>query len=493
MNICVARGDNRQTGQQQLPFLRGEKLLLISVLVGVIFVIVQSISLINSPYQIDYGEGLMLDGALRLQQGQPIYPDPHTFPVVIHVYGPVAYAVVASVLQRGDASFPAGRRLVLLGSLALSLILASIVGRLSGCWWLGVVFGLIVLTLPAFRFWLYLLRADVIGIVFSSTGIALYLLGEKRWYFSVPFFGIAVFCKYSLVAAPVAVFLHLIFNRRFKSGVSFLAGLGFSCACAFVALQLKTNGWFAFHMFSTHPDNYSILQFLGLAAIVWISAPVVTAFAIFYVVQDWRSRHRSFLTLYFAASAITSLTAGKLGSTTNHFVEWMLASCMCAALGYSVLVRRYPRRAMQIRILLVVSILAGVFAQNRPSKQASRALGECDRAYGDIRHSSSSRILAESLGPLLVAGKPVLLSDPFVYGQSVAHGKWPDHPIEQLIHDRYFDLIVMGDDPNLPEWRGSDIWSESQVRAIKLNYRSVDRFECRDASVILEPISSNAR
>ena len=264
-----------------------------------------------------------------------------------------------------------------------------------------------------------------------------------------------------------------------------------ACGFAFVALQVNTGGWFAFHMFSTHPDRYSIMQFSGLAAIVWGSAPVVTALAIWYVAQDLKTQHRSFPTIYLAASTITSLTAGKLGSTTNHFVEWMLASCMCAGLGYSLLVSKYPWRAMPITILLSASVLIGVIAQNRPALQPSRELVECDKTYGYVSRSSSSRVLSETLGPLLVASKPVLVSDPFVYLQSIEHGRWPDRKVEQLINEGYFDLIVMADDPAAIKMRGSDIWPKSFVSAIDRNYRPVRRFTCRDASVILEPVSPN--
>ena len=155
-------------------------------------------------------------------------------------------------------------------------------------------FGFLLLTLPAFRFWLYLLRADVIGVVFSMTGVALYVFDEKRWYRGVPFFALAMFCKYTLIAAPVAVFLHLTLNRKVRQGVGFAMGLGLVATAAFVFLQIKTDGWFAFHMFSTHPDRYSLRQFFALAALVWVSAPVVTALAVWWVAQDFRGRSWGF-------------------------------------------------------------------------------------------------------------------------------------------------------------------------------------------------------
>src|SRR5438309_4577669 len=170
-----------------------EKLLLGSTVLAAMLAIFWSAPLIFSPYQIDYGEGLMLEGAMRILHSQPLYPNPSAFPVVLHVYGPVAYAATASVLPAGVASFPPGRLLILVCSFVLSLLIGTILRRLTDSWWVGLSFGFLLLTLPAFRFWLYLLRADVIGVVLSTLGVTLYLSSEKRWYWSIPFFGLALF------------------------------------------------------------------------------------------------------------------------------------------------------------------------------------------------------------------------------------------------------------------------------------------------------------
>jgi hypothetical protein len=465
------------------------RVLLTCVVLGTLLVILRSVPPIVSPYQIDYGEGLMLEGALRIRHSQPLYPNPFAFPVVLHEYGPVAYAAGASVLPSGAASFPAGRTLVLMCSVAVSLLLGVTLRRLTGSWWIGLSFGFLLLTLPAFRIWLYLFRADVIGVVFSMTGIALYLLHDKRQYWSILFFGLALFCKYTLVAAPVAVFVHLILNRKAKRGFVFAAGLGAACALAFTVLQIKTGGWFATHMFSVHPDRYSLLHFFLLAALVSASAPVVTALAAWYAALDFRGGRRSFPPIYLAVSSITALTAGKLGANTNHFVEWMVACCMCAGMGYFLLLSKHVARAVPVTVLLSASALIGIVTQNQAEQQASRNMAECGSAYRYVSNSASSRVLSETLGPQLVAGKPILVSDPFVYGQFVKRGLWPDRRVEELLNERYFGLIVMPYDPSQIKARGSDFWPEPLVDAIDRNYRAVNRFTCRDASVMLEPVS----
>src|SRR5580765_2517385 len=207
--------------EKRTPLIRADRAFLLLVIVGALLAVLRCISLIGLPYQIDYGEGLLLEGAQRVHHSQPLYPKPFAFPVVLHVYGPVAYATVTLVLPGGEASFPAGRGLVLMCSILVALLLGTILKRLTGSPWVGFAFGLLLLTLPAFRFWLYLLRADLIGVVFSVIGVTLYLLQEKRWTWSIPFFALALFCKYSLLAAPVAMFVHLMVNRKVKQAIGF--------------------------------------------------------------------------------------------------------------------------------------------------------------------------------------------------------------------------------------------------------------------------------
>ena len=439
------------------------------------------------PYQIDYGEGLMLEGALSLKQGRPLYPAPSGIPVVIHVYGPLAYAVTATTQRLGHVSFTPGRVLILLCALTVSAFIASLLRRWIGSLRIALAFGLILLTLPAFRFWTYLLRADLIGIAISVSGLALFVLKPRSKHWSVLFFAAALFCKYSLLAAPLAVFLHLLVTRQLRDAARFAVLLGLVCVAAFAALQIKTGGEFAFHMFSTHPDPYSLAQFAALTALVWLSAPVVTSLALFHVLRKLRSGAPDIPALYFITAFITSLTAGKLGSTTNHFLEWMVAACLCAGMGYAGLKSHHPRRVPLITVALILSIASGVFMQSRPAHQPYSELSECAGIYDYIASTNSSHILSQSLGPLLLPGKPVLLTDPFVYGQLVEHGKWSDSTLIRLVNEHYFDIILTTVDPAQIHADDPDIWPASLLDAMGRHYRVVKKFHCRDSSVILEP------
>lgn len=480
--------ENRAGPANHRPAVRNAATWLsLAVILSALIVLLQSAPLVRLPFEIDYGEGLMLEGALRIHDHQPLYPSPYGFPVVLHDWGPVAYVAATLALPGGQPSYPSGRVLVVIASIALAALVGVLLKRWTGSSWIAIAFGLVLLTLPGFRFWLYLFRIDVIAIVFSVLGLLLYDRNEKRWFWAVPWFVLAIFSKYTVVAAPLAVFSHLLLKRRTRDAIAFAAAMSLACLLIFAILQATSGGWFVFHMFSTHSDRYSILQFFALAGLVWLSAPLVSGLAVWQVAQDFRMRQWSLASIYFAASCVTSLSAGQFGSTTNHFLEWMVASCMCAGLGFAQLAVNVPKRLGPIAVLLSVSVLMGVVLQSRSKLQPTAGLADCAQAYSSIRTFPSKAILAQNPGPLVVTGKPVMVSDPFVYTHLVMHGRWPDTRIEQLVKQRYFGLIVMADDPSAGQSFESTGWPDPLRNAITTNYHVGRRFVCRSASVMLEP------
>ena len=459
-----------------------KRMLLLAVLAGALAVAAHVVPVIRIPFQIDYAEGMMMEGALRLRHSQPLYPDPTTFPVIFHEYGPVAYAAVAAVLPAQQISFSAARCLILICSLFIALLAGSLVRRETGSLALGCSFGMMFLTLPATHLWLSYARSDLIGLAFAMAGITLYL-SRNRLYWSVPLFFLAVFCKYTLIAAPVAVFLHLLLRRKTRQAFLFAARLGIASLLAFELLQRTTAHWFAFHMFSIHADPYSLSQYLRTGMIVALSAPVLTVLAVTHLLHSIRLRQASFPAAYLVTSTLTALTAGGFGANTNHFLEWMLACCLCGGLAYSGLLRTRPKMSLPITVLLCTSVLAGVFIAN-PAPPAHYA--GCGQGYEFVRNSPSPRVYADGVGPLLMSGKPVLISDPYAYRLLLKYGSWPDR-LQPLLDEKYFGLLVMRDDPAKLQAHGSPIWPDAVVAAINRNYRPVARFNCPFVDVVLQP------
>src|SRR5216683_2476544 len=122
---------------------------------------------------------------------------------------------------------------------------------------------------------------------------------------------------------------------------------------------------------------------------------------------------------------------------------------------------------------------------NRALYSSQGVVDECPQAYAYIR--DHERVLSENVGALVLTGRPVLLSNPFVYAQLVRSGKWPSDRVEQMLEESTADLVIIGK-PRISEQR----WSQPALAALASHYHVSKRFACADAMVAYEPNSPRA-
>lgn len=487
-----ATGQDPPAAHRGQPSARAESLLLVCVVVGVLLAVGQSIHEVRIPYQIDSGEGVVLEGAGQIVHGQRLYPRADQFPYPMRVYGPLAYGMVAIPVELGGVNFLWPRVLVLGCAIFSGFCVAALLRRWTGSWRIGFIFGAGFLVLPITRPWLYVLRVDFIGLAFTLAGLLVFVRSPRRWPWSALLFGAALFCKVSLIAAPAVVFICLLAENR-RSALAFLAWLAALCMGVFAVCEIRTHGWFAFHMFGTHPDRYLLKQFVLLAGLVVVSALITFVFAVIYVAREFVQRHVSVAGVYLPATLLTSLTAGKLGATTNHFLEFLAAGSLAAGLGYWEMKRDKHRFYGVLSGGLAATLALAAVLQTRPSTWPDSDLTQCGEAYRYIANVPGQRILSENVGALLVSRKPVLIADPFPYTQLVQNAGWPDDQLIGLIKSHYFEAIVLGGEASTLGEGEDRPWPAGVLQAIAQDYRVSKRFDCRRASVMLEPAGNSRR
>ncbi len=72
------------------------------------------------PYQLNFAEGVDLSGALRVMEGQALYPSSHAFPLIIYQYGPVYYYLGAWLLKWFGVAFTPLRLLTMCSAIAIA-------------------------------------------------------------------------------------------------------------------------------------------------------------------------------------------------------------------------------------------------------------------------------------------------------------------------------------------------------------------------------------
>jgi len=447
------------------------------------------------PFQLDYEEGNILNAGVRIDAGQTAYPDPATYPNVLNPYGPIGYFLTAESLRLGGLSLTLARLVMLACGVGIAVLLVLLAREWTGSGVLAAAFGLYFIANGVTRAWLPLLRVDMPALVLSLAGLWLCLRGTANggaagrwWPASAVLFALALFVKYTALAAPAACVLYLLLRREFRRAALLAGTLGALCVAGFAAMQAATGGQFFFHMFRTHPDPYTFRRLAGILILVEPSAVALVPFlAAFFLTKARRSLPA--LLYLLCAAGVALVTGGKAGSFINHFLEPLGACFLAAALGYQAWAES-PRAPRLLPLLPCVAgctalYLAGAFTQN--ARVVPLNISGCADEYRLVRESPPGSVLSENVAAVVLAGRVPEVSNPFVLNQLVRHRELPGQPLEQMVAEHKFEMILLNSDPESLEMFGSKRWWPRLLRLMDSNYRVAKIYDCADANVVLEP------
>lgn len=466
-----------------------EYLLVAVVLVGVLDTLRFAVYYIPLRFAVNFEEGNVLNAALRITRGHSPYPPVGGLPYVVNPYGPVFYYSVAPLVKWFGLRFTAPRLLILASGFAVALFLILLLKRWTGSWTIALGFGLSFLAVSLVRTWTHILRVDLFGLVFSMAGIYVFAVGGSLALVAVLFLA-GLFSKITLLAAPIACFSYLMLSgdrRRAWRLTAWMMGLGLA---GVAALGLGTHGWGLFHMFLTHPDPYSLVQYVSIIRPFALLDTALLAGAVVLAVRDIRRRKFSLPLLYFLFACIMTLTAGKSASDANHLLEWQAVMCLAAGCGYHAL--RSSAKPDPVIALIPVGVIVLVILGLSQPLQVGPALAGCPAAYR-LAKSAPGQVLTENPGAAVLSGKDVWLSNSFEYGFLAKAGRLNPQPLIRLVNHKFFGLILLGDDLTQLEHQADrpmgahSIWPPKFVSALIQNYHPVARFSCAYAEVAYEP------
>jgi hypothetical protein len=189
---------------------------------------------------------------------------------------------------------------------------------------------------------------------------------------------------------------------------------------------------------------------------------------------------------------VGAATIGKAGSNTNHLLELYAALCFCAGYGWRYVERWLCARKLPAgaNVVLAGAYLAMLipFALYRvpidplDDPASSAKLIQFLKAHGDAA-------LTDNVGALLLAGKPVLVSNPYVYAQLAMHAGWSDAAVRDRVREKKFDVILLESPAGY--YKGPDArFTPGTIHAIEENYHIAKEFDCLDARVAYVPNSA---
>jgi hypothetical protein len=479
-------------------FEHAQKLAKWTILAGCMAAFFRSVPTLFLPFQINYVEGPLLNGALNVARGLGAYPPSSGLPYVINQYGPPPYYLIALVVKLFGVGLTGPRLLAFACAICSAVLIALLVRHWTGSFAAALIFGVLYLTLPTVQQWMVILRVDFIAVALSLAGLYLFAKSD-RWQLSVLFFVAALFSKFMFVAAPLACLMYLLLMRETQKAFRFAAACAGLAGVVFLAFQWASGGWFAFHtLWSTMSHSFDFR--VAVTSLQWelldnLALLLLAAVAMAFSYNKLPRRTLLLPLLYFCVVSLTLISRGKEGADSNYYLEWDAALCLMAGLGYGVVdkqLRDSRAAAALLPALVVLAVFANVSLADayrfvHPGQYADQPLG-CRDAYQYVRSHSGDQVLSENVGAAVLAGKSPVVFDPFVWTREVAEAGWSDDELLALIRARKLDLIVLGSEAaRSKNDRYAFRWPRSVLAAIDQNYKLVDSYDCTDASFLYVP------
>lgn len=449
-NLPVAGSDPSMSNRVFLWLKTGVRLALLSAIAIVIACgVLRAFDFRQAP---DYGEGTILAAIERMERESistrwiegPVY--------TLSPYGPVYYWTVqaASQILPWQHSLLPGRLISLLATLAIGGLIAFAVHRQTKSVELGMLSVLLLLLSPVVHTWATPHRVDPLAVLFAL--IAYMGIGLRRSgiVLSACAVVLASLVKQNMAFAAAAVFLYLLFEKRFKAAFVYailVAGLG---AGTWGALNQFTGGYFLATAVKSHlgamwPQQGFVHLYWFLTTPVGLVASIVIAWL--FVKRPSEALGSVYAIGFVMSVVLASLLSCKEGASYAYFFEAsVLGTLVIGLYGLPAIWSLHEGRALAMAVLLALLFLAPEARWLR-----HRGLELYTTPYGSQRISSRlasaapAYVLADGqyLDAVLHAGLTPLVNDPFLFRQLVGNGRLPATGVVQAIEQGQVPYLVL--------------------------------------------------
>lgn len=427
------------------------------------------------PFPLNYGEGPLLDQAVRLASFENVYSnDLARAPFTISNYPPFYLLVQAPFVWLFGPELWYGRLISLTSVAATALLVALTLFTLTRDRIAAMAAGLTFPAIPYVMRWSSLGRVDLLGLALSWAGLFVVVRwSERRGAIVVAaiLFVAAVMTRQTYVlAAPLTAFVWLLVAGRRRRALE-LAGL--SCAlglASFAGLNLATGGGFFLNTVTANINEFrwERVSFNALGA--GLACPLLLLGGLAFASRAPRDRLWWLVVPYLALSVPSAMLVGKVGSDVNYLLE--LSAALCLATGALI---AWQRERPGLRAVLISLLALQVLALAQSSLVPS---GLQDYVTGQEREIRElSRIVANADGPvltdehmgLLPLGDKRIHLQPFEMTQLSRDGSWNQERAVRSIRNEKYAVVMMWEPPFAKDIK-QDRWTDGMLAAIDDHY-----------------------
>lgn len=469
--------------------------------------------LLSYPYPTDQLEGTLLHEARLWRAGEPLYQPLELYRFVSAPYPPLHPLVLGWADQwAGPHIFWSGRLISIGALLAIGGLIVLLARRVSGSWLAGVLGAAIFLSVPPVLLWGTRIKPDLFALLWTTLGLSLSAwaiegtaaadpqLRRRGWtmlLLALLAFGLAFLTKQTAVMAPFAAGLALLAAdlRGFWGGRAdaertgylgrlpirartLVFGLGYLGLAGglWLVLDLLTDGNFSAHVQGLHRSDWWTMELVR--KYVWLLVPywplMLLALGLWVALLRGKLRDDRALipACYALVAPLTLLGAAEIGANHNHLIETTLALSIaggCAAGWLATLVTR--KRALGVALLLLATQV-GLAYQPQDWFVGELEVSNPPERYLNFIRNTPGEILADNIGLLLQAGKPIRYDDPSTMGPAAVSGVWNQHGLIEDIEAQRFSAIMIPEDvvKEPVPYDGIGRWTEEMRTAIREHY-----------------------
>jgi len=432
------------------------------------------------PFPLNYGEGPLLDQAVRLANFEGIYSsDLARAPYTISNYPPFYLLVQAPFVWLFGPELWYGRLISLASVAATALFVALTLFTLTRDRIAAMAAGLTFPAIPYVLRWSSLGRVDLLGLALSWAGLFAVVRwpGRRRAIVAAALlFVAAVLTRQTYVlAAPLTAFVWLLVQGQRRRALE-LAGL--SCGLglvSFAALNVATDGGFFLNTVTANINDFrwERVSFNALGA--GLACPLLLLGGLAFAWRAPRDRAWWLVVPYLALSVPSALLVGKVGSDVNYLLE--LSAALCLVTGALI---AWQRERPRLRALLISLLALQVLALAQSSLVPSGLQDYVVDQEKEVRQLS--RIVAGAEGPVLTDEHMGLLPlngkriqfQPFEMTQLSRDGSWKQDRAVETIQSEEYAIVMMWEPPFAKDIK-QDRWTPEMLGAIDAHYEPTDR------------------
>lgn len=286
----------------------------------------------HANYQVDYGEGPMLNQEILLYHGINIYRLDNAPPFIVGNYGPVFPLVASLFMHVYGQTYTAGRLVSSLSIVGSAVVIALIVLQTTRQIVPALLAGGLLPTFTGIYSWGPFNRVDSLALFLSLCTVLVVVryAGTRKVWWAVPLAVLTVYTRQSLVDGVFAAYLYLLV-RDWRRGLGVGLATAASIGAVFVGLQLWSHGGFYVNAVIDNENAWNWGSVLGNWH-GWMNSSggrFVFRLGLAGSVAGLFGTGGLLWPVWLAASAGVFATIGKVGAAINYFFPVYAASAVC--------------------------------------------------------------------------------------------------------------------------------------------------------------------